>query len=73
MSVYPARFSLASKSRVRDSVPSNDGIMKTPDSNTTMAVYLDLENIALGAQDAHFPAFNVQKVFERLLLKGTSW
>ena len=35
-----------------------------------MAVFLDLENIALGAHDAHYPAFNIQKVLERLLLKG---
>jgi len=35
-----------------------------------MAVYLDLENIALGARDANFPAFSIQKVLERLLLKG---
>ena len=35
-----------------------------------MAVYLDLENIALGTRDAHYPPFNVQKVLERLLLKG---
>ena len=35
-----------------------------------MAVFLDLENIALGAHDAHYPNFNVQKVLERLLLKG---
>lgn len=35
-----------------------------------MAVYLDLENIALGAHDAHYPAFSIQKVLERLLLKG---
>lgn len=40
------------------------------DSNATMAVYLDLENIALGAHDAHYPVFSVQKVLERLLLKG---
>src|SRR5258706_3823451 len=39
-------------------------------SDATMAVYLDLENIALGAHDAHFPAFDIQKVLERLLLKG---
>ena len=35
-----------------------------------MAVYLDLENIALGARDAHFPRFDIRKVIERLLLKG---
>jgi uncharacterized protein (TIGR00288 family) len=45
-------------------------IMNTKDPNATMAVYLDLENIALGALDAHYPAFNIQKVLERLLLKG---
>ncbi|HEY5909725.1 MAG TPA: NYN domain-containing protein, partial [Verrucomicrobiae bacterium] len=40
------------------------------DSDTTMAVFLDLENIALGARDAHYPPFNIKKVLERLLLKG---
>src|SRR5271165_5719448 len=44
--------------------------MNAQDSNATMAVYLDLENIALGAHDAHYPAFSIQKVLERLLLKG---
>jgi uncharacterized protein (TIGR00288 family) len=44
--------------------------MSAPETNTTMAVFLDLENIALGALDAHYPKFDVQKVLERLLLKG---
>ena len=35
-----------------------------------MAVFLDLENIALGALDANYPKFDVQKLLERLLLKG---
>ena len=35
-----------------------------------MAVFLDLENIALGARDANYPSFDVEKVLERLLLKG---
>ena len=35
-----------------------------------MAVYLDLENIAIGAHEARFPAFDIGKVLERLLLKG---
>ena len=38
--------------------------------DATMAVFLDLENIALGAHDAHYPDFDVNKVIERLLLKG---
>ncbi|MBM3832965.1 MAG: NYN domain-containing protein [Verrucomicrobia bacterium] len=35
-----------------------------------MAVFLDLENIARGAQDAQYPRFDIEKVLERLLLKG---
>src|SRR5882672_6212195 len=46
----------------------NDRTTRTADA--TMAVFLDLENIALGARDAHYPEFDVQKVLERLLLKG---
>jgi len=44
--------------------------MTNQDSNATMAVFLDLENIALGAMDANYPQFDIQKVLERLLLKG---
>src|ERR1700757_1862332 len=44
--------------------------MSAQASNATIAVFLDLENIALGARDAHYPAFDVRKVLERLLLKG---
>jgi len=44
--------------------------MSTSDANATMAVFLDLENIALGARDAHHPRFDIRKVLERLLLKG---
>jgi len=44
--------------------------MSAPDTDATMAVFLDLENIALGAHDAHYPMFDIQKVLERLLLKG---
>jgi uncharacterized protein (TIGR00288 family) len=44
--------------------------MNTHDSSATMAVFLDLENIALGARDANYPRFDIQKVLERLLLKG---
>src|SRR3982074_2607268 len=40
------------------------------DSDATLAVFLDLENIAIGARDALFPAFDINKVIERLLLKG---
>jgi len=44
--------------------------MATSDTSATIAVFLDLENIALGARDAHYPAFDIQKVLARLLVKG---
>jgi uncharacterized protein (TIGR00288 family) len=44
--------------------------MTTKASDATMAVFLDLENIALGARDAKYPSFDIDKVLERLLLKG---
>jgi uncharacterized protein (TIGR00288 family) len=44
--------------------------MSTQDSSATIAVFLDLENIAIGALDANYPRFDIQKVLERLLLKG---
>src|SRR6478609_7697236 len=44
--------------------------MSAQDSDATMAVFLDLENIALGAHDADFPEFDIRLVMERLLLKG---
>jgi uncharacterized protein (TIGR00288 family) len=44
--------------------------MITRTSDATMAVFLDLENIALGARDAKYPSFDIEKVLERLLLKG---
>jgi uncharacterized protein (TIGR00288 family) len=44
--------------------------MTPRDSNLTLAVFLDLENIARGVIDARFPQFDIGKVFERLLLKG---
>jgi uncharacterized protein (TIGR00288 family) len=44
--------------------------MTAKTSDATMAVFLDLENIALGARDAKYPSFDIEKVLERLLLKG---
>ena len=43
-----------------------------PESNPTqnMAIFCDFENVALGVRDANYAAFNIQKVLERLLLKG---
>jgi len=38
---------------------------------TSMAVFCDFENIALGVQDAKYEKFDIAKVLERLLLKGS--
>jgi uncharacterized protein (TIGR00288 family) len=40
-----------------------------PDTQN-MAVFCDFENVALGVEDAKYAAFDIQKVLERLLLKG---
>src|SRR5260221_10476177 len=44
--------------------------MSSKASGATMAVFLDLENIPLGARDAKYPSFDIEKLLERLLLKG---
>jgi uncharacterized protein (TIGR00288 family) len=44
--------------------------MPTPDI-TNMALFCDFENIALGVRDAKYARFDIQRVLERLLLKGS--
>ena len=36
-----------------------------------MALFCDFESIALGVRDAKYAGFDMQKVLERLLLKGS--
>ncbi|MEP6701813.1 MAG: NYN domain-containing protein [Betaproteobacteria bacterium] len=38
---------------------------------TNMALFCDFENIALGVRDAKYDKFDIKKVLERLLLKGS--
>jgi uncharacterized protein (TIGR00288 family) len=38
---------------------------------TNMALFCDFENVALGVRDANYEKFDIQKVLERLLLKGS--
>ena len=38
---------------------------------TNMALFCDFENVALGVQDAKYEKFDIGKVLERLLLKGS--
>jgi uncharacterized protein (TIGR00288 family) len=49
---------------------SEPAINDSRTTDSTMAVFLDLENIALGAKTAKFPRFNIKLVLERLLLRG---
>ncbi|MEE4295354.1 MAG: NYN domain-containing protein [Wenzhouxiangella sp.] len=44
--------------------------MNTSTSTRNLALFCDFENIALGVRDARYAAFDIQKVLERLLLKG---
>ena len=36
-----------------------------------MALFCDFENVALGVRDVHRDAFDITRVLERLLLKGS--
>jgi uncharacterized protein (TIGR00288 family) len=38
---------------------------------TSMALFCDFENVALGVRDAKYAQFDIKKVLERLLLKGS--
>src|SRR5688572_23417578 len=42
----------------------------TNDTNN-LALFCDFENVALGVREARYAAFDVKKVLERLLLKGS--
>jgi uncharacterized LabA/DUF88 family protein len=45
--------------------------MAHPPEVTNMALFCDFENVALGVQDAKYERFDIGKVLERLLLKGS--
>jgi uncharacterized protein (TIGR00288 family) len=45
--------------------------MTTPQNIRSMALFCDFENIALGVRDAKYEKFDIGKVLERLLLKGS--
>ncbi|HUW25223.1 MAG TPA: NYN domain-containing protein [Gallionella sp.] len=45
--------------------------MAGPPEITNMALFCDFENIALGVRDARYAQFDIKKVLERLLLKGS--
>ena len=44
--------------------------MTTPSDFVNMALFCDFENVALGVRDAKYAKLDINKVLERLLLKG---
>ena len=45
--------------------------MARESDTTNMALFCDFENVALGVRDARYDRFDIKKVLERLLLKGS--
>ena len=45
--------------------------MAAPTEISNMALFCDFENVALGVRDAKYAPFDIKKVLERLLLKGS--
>ena len=45
--------------------------MAAPHETRNMALFCDFENVALGVQDAKYEKFDINRVLERLLLKGS--
>ena len=45
--------------------------MPSGDETTNLALFCDFENIALGVRDARYAQFDISRVIERLLLKGS--
>jgi len=45
--------------------------MATDPENLSLALFCDFENIALGVRDAKYAKFDIERVIERLLVKGS--
>ena len=50
---------------------TNESNMATPQDHVSMALFCDFENVALGVRDAQYDKFDIKRVLERLLLKGS--
>src|SRR5690606_28496827 len=51
--------------------PAAGSPMPTPERTHTMAVFCDFENLAIGVREARYDKFDMGRVIERLLLKGS--
>lgn len=49
----------------------NNAEMNGPADTQIMALFCDFENVALGVRDANYAKFDINKILERLLLKGS--
>lgn len=45
--------------------------MSSPERTHTMAVFCDFENLAIGVREARYDKFDMRRVLERLLVKGS--
>ncbi|MEX0960117.1 MAG: NYN domain-containing protein, partial [Burkholderiales bacterium] len=45
--------------------------MSASSDERNMAVFCDFENVAIGVREAKYQKFDVKKVLERLLVKGS--
>ena len=57
--------------RIPPSIPAHGTAMATLSETPNLAVFCDFENVALGVRDAKYAAFSIDRVLERLLLKGS--
>jgi uncharacterized LabA/DUF88 family protein len=55
---------------IRVELNTPPGTLIMADDTRILALYCDFENIALGVRDANYAQFEIEKVLERLLVKG---
>src|SRR6185437_2993043 len=67
----PADSRHLSESTVIDSPLPRRTSMPSGAETTNLALFCDFENIALGVRDARYEKFDITRVLERLLLKGS--
>ena len=61
----------ADRTTIGKAYTEKDRTMAGQPEITNMALFCDFENVALGVRDAKYAQFDIKKVLERLLLKGS--
>src|SRR6516225_9147088 len=72
----PGRDTQAAGDHCSDRLPSfvaavTDMLMPPGSETANLALFCDFENVALGVRDARYAQFDITRVLERLLLKGS--